>query len=129
MMVVVYKVDRLTRALSDFAKLVDVFDRRGVSFVSITQQFNTTTRMTAELFPAVQREQLCLFHVRIRPVLSVDYLEPFAAVLGTMLYPNERRGCGFLRLRTGIPIDCGQSFQSIADSIPMIADSSPIDGF
>src|SRR4030081_554229 len=43
--VVVYKVDRLTRALSDFAKLVDVFDRRGVSFVSITQQFNTTTSM------------------------------------------------------------------------------------
>jgi hypothetical protein len=40
-----------------------------------------------------------------------------------------RRACGFLRLRTGIPIDCGQSFQSIADSIPMIADSSPIDGF
>ena len=38
--IVVYKVDRLTRALSDFAKLVDVFDRRGVSFVSITQQFN-----------------------------------------------------------------------------------------
>src|SRR5882757_1007451 len=43
--VVVYKVDRLTRALSDFAKLVEVFDRRGVSFVSIAQQFNTTTSM------------------------------------------------------------------------------------
>lgn len=43
--VVVYKVDRLTRALSDFAKLVDVFDRCDVSFVSITQQFNTTTSM------------------------------------------------------------------------------------
>ena len=43
--VVVYKVDRLTRALSDFAKLVDVFARRDVSFVSITQQFNTTTSM------------------------------------------------------------------------------------
>ena len=43
--VVVYKVDRLTRALSDFAKLVEVFDRRGVSFVSITQQFNTTSSM------------------------------------------------------------------------------------
>ena len=43
--VVVYKVDRLTRALADFARLVDVFDRRGVSFVSITQQFNTTTSM------------------------------------------------------------------------------------
>ena len=43
--IVVYKVDRLTRALSDFAKLVEVFDRKGVSFVSITQQFNTTTSM------------------------------------------------------------------------------------
>jgi site-specific DNA recombinase len=40
--VVVYKVDRMTRALSDFAKLVEVFDRRGVSFVSTTQQFNST---------------------------------------------------------------------------------------
>lgn len=43
--VVVYKIDRLTRSLSDFAKLVDVFDRNGVSFVSVTQQFNTTTSM------------------------------------------------------------------------------------
>jgi len=43
--VVVYKVDRLTRSLSDFAKIVEVFDRNGVSFVSVTQQFNTTTSM------------------------------------------------------------------------------------
>ncbi len=43
--VVVYKVDRLTRALSDFAKIVDTFDENGVSFVSVTQQFNTTTSM------------------------------------------------------------------------------------
>ena len=43
--VVVYKVDRLTRSLSDFAKLVDLFDGHGVSFVSVTQQFNTTTSM------------------------------------------------------------------------------------
>jgi site-specific DNA recombinase len=43
--VVVYKVDRLTRSLSDFAKIVDVFDAQGASFVSITQQFNTTTSM------------------------------------------------------------------------------------
>jgi DNA invertase Pin-like site-specific DNA recombinase len=43
--VVVYKVDRLTRSLSDFAKIVEVFDRRAVSFVSVTQQFNTTTSM------------------------------------------------------------------------------------
>jgi site-specific DNA recombinase len=44
-MVLVYKVDRLTRSLTDFAKIVDVFDGHGVSFVSITQQFNTTTSM------------------------------------------------------------------------------------
>ena len=43
--VVVYKVDRLTRSLSDFARIVDVFDGHGVSFVSVTQQFNTTTSM------------------------------------------------------------------------------------
>jgi len=43
--VVVYKVDRLTRSLTDFAKIVDVFDSHGVSFVSVTQQFNTTTSM------------------------------------------------------------------------------------
>jgi site-specific DNA recombinase len=43
--VVVYKVDRLTRALSDFAKIVETFDKQGVSFVSVTQQFNTTTSM------------------------------------------------------------------------------------
>ena len=41
--VVVYKVDRLTRALGDFAKIVEIFDRQTVSFVSVTQQFNTTT--------------------------------------------------------------------------------------
>jgi site-specific DNA recombinase len=43
--VVVYKIDRLTRSLFDFAKIVEAFDARNVSFVSITQQFNTTTSM------------------------------------------------------------------------------------
>jgi site-specific DNA recombinase len=43
--IVVYKVDRLTRSLSDFAKLVELFDRHSVSFVSVTQSFNTTTSM------------------------------------------------------------------------------------
>ena len=43
--VVVYKVDRLTRSLADFAKIVDVFDAHGASFVSVTQQFNTATSM------------------------------------------------------------------------------------
>ena len=43
--IVVYKVDRLTRSLADFAKLVELFDQHSVSFVSITQSFNTTTSM------------------------------------------------------------------------------------
>lgn len=44
-LVVVYKVDRLTRSLADFAKIVEVFDAHSVSFVSVTQQFNTATSM------------------------------------------------------------------------------------
>ena len=43
--IIVYKVDRLTRSLADFAKIVDVLDAAGASFVSITQSFNTTTSM------------------------------------------------------------------------------------
>lgn len=43
--IVVYKIDRLTRSLADFAKLVEIFDAKSVSFVAVTQQFNTTTSM------------------------------------------------------------------------------------
>jgi site-specific DNA recombinase len=43
--VVVYKIDRLTRSLTDFSKMIEVFERHGASFVSVTQQFNTTTSM------------------------------------------------------------------------------------
>src|SRR3569833_1012384 len=43
--VVVYKVDRLTRSLGDFARIVEAFDQKGVSFVSVTQAFNTTTSL------------------------------------------------------------------------------------
>jgi len=43
--VVVYKIDRLTRSLTDFAKIVEILEARGASFVSVTQQFNTTTSM------------------------------------------------------------------------------------
>ena len=43
--VVVYKIDRLTRSLADFAKLVEAFDKKSISFVAVTQQFNTTTSM------------------------------------------------------------------------------------
>jgi DNA invertase Pin-like site-specific DNA recombinase len=43
--IVVYKIDRLTRSLADFAKIVEVLDHHGASFVSVTQQFNTTSSM------------------------------------------------------------------------------------
>lgn len=43
--IIIYKIDRLTRSLSDFSRMVEVFERQGVSFVSVTQQFNTTTSM------------------------------------------------------------------------------------
>src|SRR5437763_10807207 len=43
--IVVHKIDRLTRSLADFAKIVEILDTRGASFVSVTQQFNTTTSM------------------------------------------------------------------------------------
>ena len=45
--IVVYKIDRLTRSLTDFAKIVEILDTRDASFVSVTQQFNTTTRWGA----------------------------------------------------------------------------------
>jgi site-specific DNA recombinase len=61
--VVVYKVDRLTRALTDFAKLVDLFDKHGVSFVSVTQSFNTITP-TWHLHGPVDAERVAQF----RPV-------------------------------------------------------------
>ncbi|WP_320410095.1 recombinase family protein [Candidatus Williamhamiltonella defendens] len=43
--VVIYKIDRLIRSLIDFSKMIEVFERYGVSFVSVTQQFNTTNSM------------------------------------------------------------------------------------
>ena len=42
---VVYKVDRLSRSIRDFAKIMEIFDKHGTTFVSVTQQFNTTTSL------------------------------------------------------------------------------------
>ena len=44
-MIVVYKIDRLTRSLSDFSKMIDIFDKHKCSFVSVTQNFNTSDSM------------------------------------------------------------------------------------
>ena len=45
--VVVYKVDRLSRSIRDFAKIMEIFEKHGTTFVSVTQQFNTTTSLAA----------------------------------------------------------------------------------
>ena len=69
--VVVYKIDRLSRSLMDFSKLVEVFDRNGVTFVSVTQSFNTTTsmgRLTLNILLALpsssERSQQSVFATR-----------------------------------------------------------------
>ena len=60
--IVVYKVDRLTRSLTDFAKLVELLDAHGVSFVSVTQQFNTTSSMgRLTLNVLLSFAQFCVF--------------------------------------------------------------------
>src|SRR3954470_22315536 len=72
--IVVYKVDHLTRSLADFAKLVELFDQHDVSFVSVTQQFNTTTSM-GRLTPNV----LLSFAQFERGVTSERIRDKFAA--------------------------------------------------
>jgi site-specific DNA recombinase len=74
--VVVYKVDRLTRSLADFARLVEIFDAQGASFVSVTQQFNTTSsmgRLTLNVPHTIDFIEV-IFHPkrRRRPTASLD---------------------------------------------------------
>ena len=73
--VVVYKVDRLTRSLADFAKIVEVFDAKGVSFVSITQQFNTTSsmgRLTLNMLPSFAQFEREVTGERIRDKIAAS---------------------------------------------------------
>src|ERR1700737_3562257 len=73
--IVVYKVDRLTRSLADFAKLVELFDAHGVSFVSVTQQFNTTTsigRLTLNVLLSFAQFEREVTSERIRDKISAS---------------------------------------------------------
>src|SRR6266403_1942011 len=79
---VVYKVDRLTRSLADFARLVEIFDAQGASFVSVTQQFNTTSSMGAS------RSMCCC------PLPSSSGKSP-ASASATRSPPRKRRACGW----------------------------------
>jgi site-specific DNA recombinase len=78
--VVVYKVDRLTRSLADFAKLVETFDAHGVSFVSVTQSFNTTTSMG---------------RLTLNVLRSFAQFEREASGSGTRSRLRKRRECGW----------------------------------
>jgi site-specific DNA recombinase len=80
--VVVYKIDRLSRSLMDFAKLVEVFERHGVTFVSVTQSFSTTTSMG----------RLTL-NMRCRSPNS--NARSLASGSGTNSRPPARRACGW----------------------------------
>ena len=74
--VVVYKVDRLSRSLLDFARMMELFDKHSVSFVSVTQQFNTTRRHWdgAYLYGQGQRQTLSLLRLPERPVTRLVVL-------------------------------------------------------
>ena len=80
--VVVYKVDRLTRSLMDFAKIVEQLDRHGASFVAVTQQFNTTTSMG---------------RLTLNVLLSFAQFERevTASASGTRSPPRSARACGW----------------------------------
>src|ERR1700680_1276068 len=73
--VVTYKVDRLTRALADFARLIEIFHRPAVSFVSVTQQFNTTTsmgRLTLNVLLSFAQFELEVTGERIRDKIAAS---------------------------------------------------------
>jgi DNA invertase Pin-like site-specific DNA recombinase len=73
--VVVYKIDRLTRSLADFAKLVEAFDKKAISFVAVTQQFNTTTsmgRLTLNVLLSFAQFERELASERVRDKISAS---------------------------------------------------------
>jgi site-specific DNA recombinase len=82
--VVVYKVDRLTRSLADFANIVEVFDAHSVSFVSITQAFSTTTSMG---------------RLTLNVLLSFAQFEREASAFATRSPHRRRRGFGWAASR------------------------------
>ena len=87
--IVVYKIDRLTRSLADFAKIVEILDARGASFVSVTQQFNTTTSMG---------------RLTLNVLLSLrsSSARSSASASATRSPPRSGRGCGWAGCRSAI---------------------------
>ena len=104
--VVVYKVDRLTRSLADFAKLVELFDAHQVSFVSVTQAFKTTTSMGR---------------------LTLNVLLSFAQFEREVTGERIRDNCGLLR--HGIVAFLGFGRRDVADGFQQPAIVEPVDPF
>jgi site-specific DNA recombinase len=100
--VVVYKIDRLTRSLTDFAKIVEILDARGTSFVSVTQQFNTTTsmgRLTLNVLLSLAQFEREVIGERIRDKIAA----------------SKKKGCGWAGChRSGIGCRTASSSSSTA---------------
>jgi DNA invertase Pin-like site-specific DNA recombinase len=82
---VVYKVDRLTRSLTDFAKLVELFDTHGVSFVSVTQAFNTTSsmgRLTLNVLLSIAQFEREVIGERVRDKVAASKRKGLYAAAG-----------------------------------------------
>jgi hypothetical protein len=114
--VVVYKVDRLTRALADFARLVEIFDAQGASFVSVTQQFNTTSFSVSWPPPGLSRRTKSVSARAIGPSNRLGRLSTVPAIRAENTsnppWPNAWRVAARNRLkiepRNGAGIDaCG----------------------
>ena len=104
--VVVYKIDRLTRSLADFAKIVEILDARGASFVSVTQQFNTTTSMG---------------RLTLNVLLSFAQFERRSSGSASAIRspPRNGRGCGWVAYRrSGMECRTTSSSRSPARRIP-----------
>ena len=112
--IVVYKIDRLTRSLTDFAKLVEIFDTHKVTFVSVTQQFNTTTsmgRLTLNVLLSFAQYEREITGERIRDKFAAS--SGFALILrvtlglvssSPSLTHQSMKRCIFLKIR---PCVCG----------------------
>jgi DNA invertase Pin-like site-specific DNA recombinase len=83
--VVVYKIDRLSRSLMDFAKLVQIFDQNEVTFVSVTQSFNTTTsmgRLTLNILLSFAQFEREVIGERVRDKIAASRAPREASVCG-----------------------------------------------
>jgi site-specific DNA recombinase len=108
--IVVYKVDRLTRSLADFAKLVELFDLHSVSFVSVTQSFNTTSsmgRLTLNVLLSFAQFEREVIGERVRDKIAASpnsSERSSASGSATRSRPPSARGCGSAdRFRSATP--------------------------